>query len=239
MQIVNGTPAIAYYAYTLNILKFVRAGDASGTSWGTPVTVDATVDVGPYPSLQIVSGNPAISYYDVTNGKLKYVKAGDASGSAWGTPVTLGDGQISSMVNTASGVGIAYYDIVKNYPAYIHELVLAPEIDVKQGATAIADGTGTYDFGSQATSTNTDIVFTIANTGAAASTLGTFTITGTDADQFSFQGTNPTTVDASGNATFTVRFSPTSAGAKTATVSFANQDAVKNCLLYTSPSPRD
>ena len=60
-----------------------------------------------------------------------------------------------------------------------------------------------------------------------------FSIAGTGANQFSFQDTNPTTV-ANGNATtFTVRFTPTSEGAKTATVSFANQDPVKNPYDFT------
>ncbi|GEM_PF-1077868 len=236
MQIVNGNPAVAYYDDSSMDLKFVMASQADGTTWGTPVTVDAVGYVGQYNSLQTVGGNPAIAYYDATNRALKYAKAGNATGSAWGTPVTLDatgmTGEYASMVNTASGVGIAYYNNTRNYPYYIHEIVLAPEMDVKQGATAIADESGTYDFGSQTTSTNTDVVFTIENTGTSTSTLGDFTITGTDASLFSFQGDNPTTVANGSSATFTVRFAPTSGGAKTATVSFANQDTTKNPYTF-------
>jgi len=119
------------------------------------------------------------------------------------------------------------------YPYLAWQVFPAPEIDVKQGATAIVDGTSTYDFGSKTTATNTDIVFTIENTGTVASTLGSFTITGTNANQFSLQGTNPTTVDNAGSTTFTIRFTPTSAGSKTATVSFANQDADENPYNFT------
>jgi len=107
------------------------------------------------------------------------------------------------------------------------------EIDVKQGTTAIADGTGIYDFGSQPISTNTDKVFTIQNIGLTASTLGSYLITGTNADQFSLQGTNPSTVSASGSTSFTIRFAPTSLGAKTATISFANQDSDENPYNFT------
>lgn len=53
-------------------LKYVRASDASGASWGTPVTVDSAGLVGRYTSLLVVSENPAISYWDETNSDLKY-----------------------------------------------------------------------------------------------------------------------------------------------------------------------
>jgi hypothetical protein len=119
------------------------------------------------------------------------------------------------------------------YPYLAWQTYPSPEIDVKQGTTPIADGTGTYDFGNQNTSTNTDIIFTIENTGVIASTLGSFSITGTNADQFSIQGTSPTTVANANTTTFTVRFSPTSAGSKTAIVSFANQDANENPYNFT------
>jgi len=119
------------------------------------------------------------------------------------------------------------------YPYLGWQTYPSPEIDVKRGTTPIADGTGSYDFGSQNNATNTDIVFTIENNGAATSSLGSFSITGTNADQFSLQGTNPTTVSNAGTTTFTVRFSPTSAGSKTATVSFANQDANENPYNFT------
>lgn len=43
--IVNGNPAISYYDVTNGDLKYVRASDASGTSWGTPVTLDIAGNV--------------------------------------------------------------------------------------------------------------------------------------------------------------------------------------------------
>ena len=54
-------------------LKYVRASDPSGASWGVPVTPDSTGDVGLYTSLAVVNGNAAISYYYSTNRHLKYV----------------------------------------------------------------------------------------------------------------------------------------------------------------------
>jgi len=88
LLVVNGNPAMAAYDVTRGSLLFVRATDASGTAWGTPVPVDVGGDVGRWISMQIVHGNPAIAYYDLTNADLKYVRATDASGTAWVSLVT-------------------------------------------------------------------------------------------------------------------------------------------------------
>lgn len=89
LYIVSSNPAIAYYDASTADLNYVRSNTTTGTTWGTPVSVDTTGDVGTYPSLFIVSGNPAIAYRDNTNGDLKFVRATDATGTTWGTPVTV------------------------------------------------------------------------------------------------------------------------------------------------------
>jgi hypothetical protein len=102
------------------------------------------------------------------------------------------------------------------------------EIGLKQSSTAIADG-GSYDFGYHQPSTNTDIIFTIENTGTGVLTLTTpLTIGGTNANQFSIQSQPSSSVAVSGSTTFTVRFTPTTIGNKTATISFANNDSNEN-----------
>src|SRR5690606_35902709 len=72
-------------------------------------------------------------------------------------------------------------------------------------------------------STSTPGTFTIANTGNADLTLGTIALSGADAGEFSVtQASSPVT---QGNTTtFTVSFSPTSLGSKTATVTIPNND---------------
>ncbi|MBK9191362.1 MAG: T9SS type A sorting domain-containing protein [Crocinitomicaceae bacterium] len=111
---VNGNPAIAYYDATGFNLNYVRATDASGTTWGAPQAIDITGSVGQYNSMQIVSGNPAISYYDITTSSLKYVRAMDASGAAWATPLTLETtgtiGQYTSLKVISGNPAISYYD---------------------------------------------------------------------------------------------------------------------------------
>ena len=104
-----------------------------------------------------------------------------------------------------------------------YEYIPAPEINLKQASTDIADG-GSYDFG-----TDTDVEFTIENIGDADLTVSTsISITGTNADQFSVHAQPTTPVAPLDNTTFTIRFSPTSTGAKTASIAITNNDSDEN-----------
>jgi uncharacterized delta-60 repeat protein len=87
--VIDQYPAIAYYDLTNQDLKYVRALDARGTSWGPPVTVAGQGRTGRNPSLDIINGNPAITYHDDSTGLLMYVRANDAQGVTWGTPVSI------------------------------------------------------------------------------------------------------------------------------------------------------
>lgn len=107
----------------------------------------------------------------------------------------------------------------------------APEINVKGNSIDIVDGDGTpsatdnTNFGSANVSSGTvDKTFTIQNTGTADLTIGAFTITG----DFSLVTSPAATVAAGGSTTFTVRFSPTSAGTRNGTISFVNNDGNEN-----------
>jgi hypothetical protein len=138
--VVNGNPAISYYDGPNQDLKYVRASDASGTSWGTPVTLDSTGSVGEYTSLAVVNGNPAISYYDSTNRDLKYVRATTTSGTLvgdWGTPVTLDSigavGLYTSLAVVNGNPAISYYDSTNR--------------DLKYVRAATASGTLVGDWG--------------------------------------------------------------------------------------------
>lgn len=104
-----------------------------------------------------------------------------------------------------------------------------PEMDLSQSSTPIADG-GSYGYGNQLVGSNTNIVFTITNPGGADLTLTTpLTIGGTNADQFSIQAQPSSPISSGGSTTtFTVRFSPTSTGSKTATIDIANNDSDEN-----------
>jgi len=99
-----------------------------------------------------------------------------------------------------------------------------PEINIKQDVTDIADG-GYYNYGNTDTQTNDDVIFTIENTGTALLILNTpLSITGANTDQFSITNQPSSEISAGGSATFTVRFSPTTLGSKTAAIDISNND---------------
>lgn len=89
LAVVNQYPAISYVDETLGKIKFVRANDMDGTSWGTPIYIDDTNNnpsvLGGYSILTVIGGKPAIFYYD-TYGYLRLVRANDADGTSWGYP---------------------------------------------------------------------------------------------------------------------------------------------------------
>jgi hypothetical protein len=131
--------------------------------------------------------------------------------------------------NLASSSGAAY--IFFTPPA-------APEMNIKGTGVSIADGDTTpdladhTDFGSvNMTGGTVDRVFTIENTGAGDLTLSgspLVEITGADAADFTVTVNPSTPVTASGSTSFTVHFDPSAAGARSATVSIANNDADEN-----------
>ncbi|MCB1100278.1 MAG: hypothetical protein KDN22_32230 [Verrucomicrobiae bacterium] len=111
---VNGNPAISYQDRTRSQLKYVRARDAVGSSWGTPVTIASTGDVGEFSSLTVVNARPAICFYDRTNGALRFVRATDTDGENWKSPVLVdsdGDvGRHTSLAEVNGRPAIAYRD---------------------------------------------------------------------------------------------------------------------------------
>lgn len=103
--------------------------------------------------------------------------------------------------------------------------VVAPEIAVEQPFNAnIPDG-GTKSFGNRAVGTNTSLNFFIKNTGTADLTGLTITKDGTDAAMFTITASPTAPVSGpNGNTAFTVRFTPTSVGPKTAAIHIASND---------------
>lgn len=110
----------------------------------------------------------------------------------------------------------------------------APEMQVTGNSVEIADGDATpssgdhTDFGSVVVGNTQDRTFTINNTGTVNLTLDgspKVAVGGTHAADFSVTSQPSSPVAASGNTTFTVRFTPSTTGVRSATLSIDNDDA--------------
>jgi hypothetical protein len=107
----------------------------------------------------------------------------------------------------------------------------APEMNVKQ-SSSIASG-GSYDFGARKVGVATDITFTIENTSPGNGNLvlsgpTKVVVGGTHAGMFVVTSQPTSPVAAGGSTTFTVRFTPSSEGLKTASLTIENNDQNEN-----------
>jgi uncharacterized membrane protein len=105
----------------------------------------------------------------------------------------------------------------------------AADIVVQQPVGSnLTNGISTNDFGSVIVGTNTSLTYTVTNTGAANLTGLAITVSGADSSMFTVT-TNPVApVIPGGSTTFTVLFTPASAGSKTATLQIASNDPTNN-----------
>jgi HYDIN/CFA65/VesB-like, Ig-like domain len=117
----------------------------------------------------------------------------------------------------------------------------APEIDVEGNATSIPDGDTTpivgdhTDFGNVAVASTFDRTFSIENEGTATLDLtGTPDVAISGSGDFSVLTQPASSSIASGgaNLTFVVRCTPSSAGARTATISIANNDSNEGTYTF-------
>ena len=117
LAIVNGRPAISYFDETNKNLKYVRALDANGSSWGAPETLD-TDYAGQYSSLVVVNGFPAICYYRSSGQRaLKYIRAMDSDGTSWGSSQVIAssnEGNYCSMAIVNGNPAISYIGLSNN-----------------------------------------------------------------------------------------------------------------------------
>lgn len=129
------------------------------------------------------------------------------------------------------GVGIYNGTFFNNLDLYfritICDSILNSEIDIKVGADALADG-ATYDFGDVCITNLKDVTFTIENNGTGCLTMiqaPIIKIEGADAGKFLVLSQPSSPIPSLGNDTFTIRFTPTIIGDKTASISIMNNDS--------------
>lgn len=145
LVMVNGRPAISYSDAFNNDLEYVRANDATGTSWGAPIVLDD--DGGTHTSMAVVDGKPAIAYRNFMTNLLDFVHATDADGAAWGAPLSLTaaphSASFASMVVNGPHVGVAFYNLRRAQPWYVNDGGCAPNTGITtQDQTLTADAFG-------------------------------------------------------------------------------------------------
>ena len=103
---IDGHPAIAYAIESSNAVYYVRALDAQGATWGTPVQLSASDSI-VFANLIEVNNRPALTFETrfnaagVQSNSVWYAVANDATGASWNAPQ-----QLDYIVNTNSaGVG--------------------------------------------------------------------------------------------------------------------------------------
>jgi hypothetical protein len=145
--------------------------------------------------------------------------------------------------SSASPVGLTMYDgILLNGTIFnmtIAEYSATPEINITGKGITINSGATTpaytdyTNFGTATTGGGTAIrTFTIQNTGASALSVGSISFSGTNASDFSVTALPASSVAGSGSTTFTVTFTPSAVGTRTATISIVNGDSNENPYTF-------
>ena len=171
--------------------------------------------------------------------------------AVFGNGSEIGTGNYVVYANNGSSItltglipGITYYVGVYEYngtggaqnylvpPATGSQATTCPEMDLIESANPVASG-DTYDFGSTMVGgTIGPVMFTIENNGTGILNLtGTpkVLIGGADPGAFTIDETATTSpVAVSGATTYTIAFTPSSAGMKTAAIAIANDDPDEN-----------
>ncbi len=238
-----------------NTTYFWRAKAFDGTKWSTDwsetraftIHLDMGVPGSPVPAngVEVADYTPDFDWSDVAGAEGYQIQIG--SSSAMELPL-LHD--VDSLVASSFSIfppldnGTYYWRVrIKKggqwgdwSTTWSFTVITATEINLKQGTTNIPSGSGAYSFGSFLVgSSSTAVSFTVENQGTADLIMnGTpVTISGSDAAMFSVGDQPLSLVAPSGTTSFTISFTPTSVGAKTATVSIPNNDTDENPYTFT------
>lgn len=143
----------------------------------------------------------------------------------WGTDLS----QLSFTVRDRSSItatnGKFYKSSVKVSGAtFTTSSIDTPEIAMETSLGANLETASPVDFSFTVQASPVTLGFVIKNTGPVNLELPPFAFTDTNPTDFSFTGPVITSVPAAGNTTFTVTFSPTAGGTRTATLEIPSND---------------
>jgi hypothetical protein len=95
---VAGRPAIAYYMD--GAIDFVRAADATGDTWLSPIQLHAWPPSGSYLSMAMVGGNPAVAFQNNSPVNPRYTSALDPQATSWSPEADINsDGDSSAWIS--------------------------------------------------------------------------------------------------------------------------------------------
>jgi hypothetical protein len=118
------------------------------------------------------------------------------------------------------------------------DLGVAQEIEILGNATVIPDNgvvTSTDNWtilGDTFVGTAITRTYTIKNTGATTLTIGAISFSGTNSSEFTVTSAPSASVAGGGSTTFVVRFNPSAAGIKTASISIINNDTTEGTYNF-------
>jgi formylglycine-generating enzyme required for sulfatase activity len=118
---------------------------------------------------------------------------------------------------------------------------VAPDISVSAGGSALASGSGQYDFGTIIDDgaglycASEEVTFTVTNSGGASTTLNVTGVSLSDGDtgEFVLAGGEAASLAHGESLTFTIRFDPTQEGSLSATVTIASSDPDEAAFHFT------
>ncbi len=247
---ITGLPAGVTAVYNAGVFTISGTATVPGTfnyaitTTGTCIQVTAagiitvnpnvlpTISVAASPSGIFCAGTSITFTATITNGGTAPLYQWKKNG------INVGSNASTYTDNTLATTDVITCTLTSNAPCVNPASVTSNPVSVTIGgpisqvtgnSIAIADGditpaiTDNTDFGNVNTNSTVTNTFTIKNTGLTNLVISTITVSGADASLFTIGALTPASpIAPSGSATFTVSFSPTSAGLKTAIVNINN-----------------
>jgi hypothetical protein len=251
LAIVDGKPAIAYFDTNFSDLKFASNSAADGSGVWTPSTVDISGSSSAC-SLTLVGGKPAIAY---SAAGTRYVKnsASDGTGAWAATSDSISSSSYVSLIELPSGQpGFAFLDTSQSSGSARWARLsgtVVPEIEMEQPLGNTLVNGSSISYGSLAIGTSKVLTFLVKNIAPGALTLSTPTLLGIHPGDFSVNAIDvPASLEAAQGALFTVTFTPTASGTRTATLRIINNDSNEGttnlnlsgtCLTFTLDTDGD
>jgi ferredoxin-NADP reductase len=226
--------------------NYTFANQDAGTSSGA-ITFDIQNlnDVGTYrnAALNITGSKVVLTSGDTTQFTVDTASTAGSVATGGSTTFTITFNPTTQ--GAKSAVVTVYNDDLdeSSYTFTVTGTSYTPEINVQQGGTDIASGTGTYGFGNQKVNVaGTAITFDIQNLNdvgtyrnAALNITGSkVVLTSGDTTQFTVDTASTAgSVATGGSTTFTITFNPTTQGAKSAVVTVYNDDLDESPYTFT------